>query len=288
LHDLSGAISYAKKAFDIAPDSLPVTYTLAYLHLANKTEDSARELLKPFIEQFVDLINSRKPLDEIFHQYILRDAFGIFFRAATWTKKCNEVIDITKIWKSTPDYLKGTFVFSRANALRRMHEETRQDHPDRQRDLIEAARLLKYSLFDLEGSVKFLKPEMINIYKEMNYTVDRGCVCKDFEDEFINVFKDLSKILTMVEQDSNISHGFSDEKAPQVDTIEDKLTVSIYSIKPTYSYARDVEGNEYFIPLSSFNSRDTIKLRVGQKIRIWGFKQNDERDGARKANHASF
>ena len=181
------------------------------------------------------------------------------------------------------------FIFSRANALRRIHEATRADHPDRQRDLIEAARLLKYSLIDLETPVKYLKGEFINVFKELNYTIERGLVFKDYEEEFISVFKSLSKILSMIEQDTQVIDSSHEEKSAKENTeLSDRLLVSIYSVKPTYSYARDSEGNEYFVPHSSFNTREVIKPRIGQKISIWGFQQNEERDGAKKANHASF
>jgi len=292
LHDITSALEYAKKAYDLAPDSLPSAYTLATLYLANKNEANAREVLRPFVIQFMDSLDSKAPLDDAFDTYLLRDTFATFFKAATWSGVSNEVLEITKVWKDIPSYLKGTFVFSRATALRRMHEATRRDHPDRQRDLVAAARLLKFSLNELDTAPKFLKSEIINIYNEINFTVENNLVIPEYESDIYAALKSLAVMISLVDQ---TSHSIDLEAKDELEKnykkdvdLDEKLYVIIYATKPNYSYARDALGNSYFVPLASFNDRSTISLKVNQRIKIWGYEENEIKNGSRKANHASF
>jgi Na+-transporting NADH:ubiquinone oxidoreductase subunit NqrC len=292
LHDITGALDYAKKAYDLAPDSLPAAYTLATLHLANKSEANSRDILRPFVIQLLDSTLTKSSLDDIFDTYLMRDTFATFFKAATWSGLSNEVIDLTKVWKEVPGDLKGTFVFSRATALRRAHEATRPDHPDRQRDLLEAARLLKFALIELERPPKFLKGEVVNIYNEINYTIENNLVAPEFANEINLAFKSLAGMISLVEQNSHsIDLESQDGESPNIQkdaNSVDKLGVEIYATKPTYAYARDVLGNAYFVPLASFNTKMTVVLKVGQKIKIWGYEENEIKNGSRKANFASF
>ena len=292
LHDITGALDYAKKAYDLAPDSLPAAYTLATLHLANKSEANSRDILRPFVIQLLDSTLTKSSLDDIFDTYLMRDTFATFFKAATWSGLSNEVIDLTKVWKEVPGDLKGTFVFSRATALRRAHEATRPDHPDRQRDLLEAARLLKFALIELERPPKFLKGEVVNIYNEINYTIENNLVAPEFENEIKLAFKSLAGMISLVEQNSHsIDLESQDTESINIQkdmASVDKLGVEVYATKPTYAYARDVIGNAYFVPLASFNTKMTVVLKVGQKIKIWGYEENEIKNGSRKANFASF
>lgn len=292
LHDITGALDYAKKAYDLSPDSLPAAYTLAILHLANKSEANSRDILRPFVMQLLELTLSKSQLDDIFDTYLMRETFATFFKAASWSGLSSEVIDITKVWKDVHSDLKGTFVFSRATALRRVHEATRPDHPERQRDLVEAARLLKFALVELERPPKFLKGEVINIYKEINFTIENNHVVPELEAEVKSALNSLAGMISLVEENNHfidLENQESELLNAQKDSLGiEKLSVEIYATKPTYAYARDALGNAYFVPLASFNTKTAVILKTGQKIKIWGYEKNEIKNGSQKANFASF
>ena len=123
----------------------------------------------------------------------------------------------------------------------------------------------------------------------MNYTIERGMVSPELDSEFLLLFRNISEILNLIGRNLNEPESFRDDKKiVEFDAADSKLVVVINSVKPTYAYARDSQGNSFFVPLSSFNTREVLNLRVGQRIKIWGYQENDLRDGARKANHASL
>jgi hypothetical protein len=291
LQDIRGALDYAKKAYDISPDSLPVAHTLSILYLANQNNNLASDSLRPFIVQFLASIERNEALNQIFDEYILRDSFSTFFKATTWSDGGKEVVEITKIWKSVPIYLQGAFVYSRAMALRRMHESSRAESIERQKDLIEATKLVKFALTELDLKPKFLKNEVSNIYKEIYYTIENNFIAPGFEEEITKAYQSLNYLLRLVEEtyhgDENKTNAIVKETISIDKEIPSKLKVDVYLTKPTYVYARDKDGNSYFVPLSSFNSKLPLSLRVGQKIWIWGYQSNEIKNNLKKADFAT-
>ena len=176
-------------------------------------------------------------------------------------------------------------------ALRRIHESSRAESIERQKDLIEATKLVKFALTELDLKPKFLKNEVSNIYKEIYYTIENNFIAPGFEEEITKAYQSLNYLLRLVEEtyhgDENKTNAIVKETISIDEEIPSKLKVDVYLTKPTYVYARDKDGNSYFVPLSSFNSKLPLSLRVGQKIWIWGYQSNEIKNNLKKADFAT-
>ena len=286
MHDQSGAMNYAKKAYEISPDSILSAHLLSNLYLCDRSFDLAEIVLKPFVEDFCIAVSTGKDLTATHELRLLKEVFLTYFKSLSWNNKNQEALDFTSIWMKLPGYLQETFAVSRAASLRRIHESTRHDSQQRQKDLLEAARLIKYCNIELSVVRGPIKSEANKILEEINYTIHRQCVDKLLAEDTNQLKKYLEDFLSSYNE-SPVQHEVVSVIHQSGEALEhDEIIVEIYSTKPTYAYARDSSGNEYFIPYASFETRSSISLRSGQRILISGYSQNPIIKSSRKANYA--
>jgi hypothetical protein len=285
LQDMTGALNFAKLAFERAPNSLPVAHTLSILHLSDKNYKMSSEILWPFIEQFLEIINENKILEDMYDNWILKDSFSTFFKATTWGDGGKETIQLTENWKNSPHFLKGVLVFSRALALRRIHESARIESLERQKDLIEATKLLKYCINELDSNIMHLKNEVLNTFQAIHYTIEKNFIAEGIEQDLRGAYASILALKSRAEEKYEYN---VDKSSSSFENIHEKKGVKVYSIKPNYVYARDEEGNKFYVPLAAFNSKFTITLKVDQKIWIWDFEDNEIQNDSRKVNNASL
>jgi hypothetical protein len=246
----------------------------------------AELVLKPFVEDFCVAVSNGKDLSASHELRLLKEVFLTYFKSLSWNNKNQEALDFTSIWMKLPGYLQETFAVSRAASLRRIHESTRHDSQQRQRDLLEAARLIKYCNIELSVVRGPIKSEANKILEEINYTIHRQCVDEFLADDTNQLKKYLEDFLS-ANNESPVQHEAVSAIQGNTQTkANDEIIVEIYSTKPTYAYARDLSGNEYFVPYSSFETRSSITLRVGQRIVISGYSENPIIKSTRKANYA--
>jgi hypothetical protein len=288
MHDFKGAVDFAKKAYEISPQSISSAHLLATLQMKDRNFEVAEIILKPFVDNLISIALSGKDLNLIYEDKTFREIILTYFKSLSWNDKSQQVLLITDDWKKFPRILHETIIISRAESLRRIHENSKVDSLERQACLLEAARLIKYCNLELGFFSGPIRSVGFKIFEEINYTMQRNGVSSELRDDTDTLYLYLEKFLN-----SSVQESFSEintvESSQQFEKkYNDMLAVTVYSTKPTYSYARDGDGNEYFVPYSSFGKRSFITLQVGQKILIADYSNSDLIKSTRKANFAKF
>lgn len=290
MHDFKGAIDFAKKAYEISPQSISSAHLLATLQLKERNFEVAEIALKPFVDNLITLALSGKDLNLIYEDKTIREIILTYFKSLSWNGKSQQVLLLTEEWTKLPRILHETIIISRAESLRRIHENSRVDSIDRQSSLLEAARLIKYCNLELGFFSGPIRSIGFKIFEEINYTLQRNGVSSELENDTEALFSYLEKFLnSSIQESSPEFFNSSEESSHQIETkYSDIISVTVYSTKPTYSYARDNDGNEYFVPYSSFGKRSFITLQVGQKILIADYSNSEPFKSAKKANFAKL
>jgi len=291
LRDAEMALLFARQGSEVAPQSLVACQVYANLLISANKNFEARNVLSPFVKDFLKKISDGHDLLQTYGPAIIRETFSSFFKTFIWSGEYKEVVKFTEYWTKTPDYLKIIFVISRSAALRRINDRIIQSDRDRCIAFGECARLLIYCFRESGSHVRPLVREAIKVRHEIVNRI--GIVPEEFKEGFFDSARVLTKFIgdnhsigSMQPTSAESERGeaaFHSDKPQQGDANKHRAT--IYSLKSTFCFAQSESGEQYFIPFANFED-GSIPYRVGDAVLVWDVSAEKAANGSSRAGGA--
>lgn len=271
LFDQIAAVTYAKKALEISPNSVNLAFFLSSLLIDDNKNEEAKIVLAPFIKSFLEKIGDLDHLGEIYHLAFVREVFSNFFKAHIWQGQYTEILEFTKNWRNVPEFLRVTFTLSRAASFRRSVEHLKNTDEMRLAALTEAFNLVKYAAEEMQMDIYPIKKEAMKLRDEFKFAsmkIDRP--------EIVTMGNYLTKVIG--DGDTVFANKiFSEDSVTdqEVDIPKSAVLVEAHSVRSSFAFAHAPDGRVFFIPFSSFTENGLISFPQGQKLYVWDFENNE-------------
>lgn len=271
LEDRIASIELAKIAYEVDTKSILTSYFYADVLISDNANEEASKVLQPTVRQIIEEFDEYKKHYQYSFLYVI---FSAYFKTFIFRSLSSDVISMTNDWNDVPREVQGAFCISRCCALRRNNESEKRDSEQRHTQLVEAGKIMKYVISELDLPRHVYERELRKLIDELQFDIPflNAAHLDNKAQERCEVVSDLLYVSgedivppNLIPQRVENSHD--EAKVPS-----DALLVEVQRGLPGYAFVVSSDGNRYFLPYASLLDSPLLPngLSNGAQLRAWG------------------
>jgi len=274
LEDRIASIDLAKKAYEMSKESILMAYFYAEVLIGDNSNDKAADVLQVAVNRINTAFADYR---ESYHIGFIYAIYAAYFKTFIYRALCGDVLEMTRGWGDAPREVQGAFCISRCCALRRNNENERPASDRRHAQLLEAGKILKYVITELDLPRHIYKEELRKLVDELQFDIpalNSYSLLQQSQDRTV-----LIQDLLDVSGEDIVTPNLTPQK---VESLDDDVTVptDAFLVMVQKGFAGHAfvvcsSGERYFLPYSSLLKAPLLSngLQSGTELRAWGVSE---------------